>query len=125
MITAEYAPFPSPGLARAETSAELATLTGSITGGACGLLASLMGVMIPAQGPIVAMSPILITLTGAIFGAMVGGFIGLVAEAALASYAMDEGANRADTSLIERLAAAMREKEPSSWNSASRMTGHF
>jgi len=108
MITAEYAPFQGLGPPRAETTAELATLTGSITGGACGLLASLMGVMIPAQGPIVAMSPILLTLTGAIFGAMVGGFIGLVAEVALASYDNDDDANRADVSLFERVAAAVR-----------------
>jgi uncharacterized protein (DUF2342 family) len=108
MITAEYAPFPSIGSTHPETSAELATLTGSITGGACGLLASLMGVMIPAQGPIVAMSPILITLTGVIFGAMVGGFIGLVAEAALASYDSDDDANRVDVSLLERVAVAVR-----------------
>ena len=41
MITTEYLPFPGIGFARAETSAEAAALTGSITGGAFGLFAKI------------------------------------------------------------------------------------
>jgi hypothetical protein len=113
MITAEYHPLPGMDSARADTSAECAVLTGSIAGGATALFASLMGVTIPMQWPMVAMSPVLMTLAGAIFGAIVGGLIGLIAKAALASYPMDAYADRAELSIFERVAATLRASEPS------------
>jgi hypothetical protein len=113
MITAEYHPLSAMGFARTETSAESAVLTGSIAGCAFALFASLMGVTLPMQGPMVAMSPILMTLTGAVFGAMVGGLIGLIAKVALASYSVDEDANRAEPSLFDRVAATVRDSQPS------------
>jgi len=113
MITAEYHPLPGPGFAHAETSGDSAVLTGSIAGGAFALFASLMGVTIPMQWPMVAMSPVLMTLTGAIFGALVGGVIGLIAKVALASYTMDEDADRAGLSLFERVATTVRDSHPS------------
>jgi len=113
MIAAQYHPFSTLGLARTETSAESAVLTGSIAGCAFALFSSLMGVTLPMQGPMVAMSPILITLTGAVFGALVGGLIGLIAKVALASYSVDEDANRAEASLFDRVAATVRDSQPS------------
>jgi len=113
MITAECHPLPGPSFAHAETSGDSAILTGSIAGGAFALFASLMGVTIPMQWPIVAMSPVLMTLTGAVFGALVGCLIGLIAKVALASYYTDEDANRADPSLFDRVAAAVRDSDPS------------
>lgn len=112
MITAEHPPFPGIRVARVKTTAESAALTGGVAGSACGLIASLMGLMIPMQGPMGAMSPILMTLTGAIFGATVGAFIRLVAEAALASCRMDADADRVEASLFERVAATVRASEP-------------
>ena len=113
MITAEYHPLSAVGFARTETSAESAVLTGSIAGCAFALFACLMGVTLPMQGPMIAMSPILMTLTGAVFGAMVGGLIGLIGKVALASYSMDENAKRAEPSLFERVAATVRDSQPS------------
>ena len=113
MITAEYHPLPHMGITFTETTAESAVLTGSVAGCAAALFASLMGVTIPVQGPMLAMSPILITLTGAVFGAMVGGLIGLIARVALASYSMDEDASRAEPSLFERVAATVRDSQQS------------
>lgn len=113
MITAEYHPLPGTGFVRPETSGESTLLTGSIAGGAFALFASLMGVTIPMQWPMIAMSPVLMTLTGAVFGAMVGGLIGLIAKVALASYTVGEDTNRADLPLFERVAAAVRDSHPS------------
>ena len=111
MITAEYHPLSTMGFARTETSAESAVLTGSVAGCAFALFASLMGVTLPMQGPMVAMSPVLMTLTGAVFGAMVGGLIGLIAKVALGSYPMDDDAKRAEPSLFERVAATVRDSQ--------------
>ena len=113
MITAQYHPLSAMGFARSETSAESAVLTGSIAGCAFALFSSLMGVTFPMQGPMVAMSPILMALTGAVFGAMVGGLIGLIAKVALASYPVDEEANRAEPSLFDRVAATVRDSQRS------------
>jgi hypothetical protein len=113
MITAQYHPLSTIGFARTDTSAESAVLTGSIAGCAFALFASLMGVTLPMQGPMVAMSPILMTLTGAVFGAMVGGLIGLIAKVALATYSVDKDADRAEPSLFDRVAATVRDSQPS------------
>jgi hypothetical protein len=125
MPRTEYLPFTHIGFSSTPPSAETAALTGSLTGGALGLVASLMGFTIPLHGPMVAVSPMLTTLTGVAFGAAVGGVIGLVAEAGLGSDhmgyfgtaaqrddALGKGnAARTDDSLFERVAELVRNSD--------------
>ena len=100
-------------MANGKTAGKWVKPAGAGAGCAFALFSSLMGVTLPMQGPMVAMSPILMTLTGAVFGAMVGGLIGLIAKVALASYSVDEDANRAEASLFDRVAATVRDSQPS------------
>ena len=69
----------SRGAARNENVAEGAgtgAIIGGVTGGAAGLIASLAGLAIPGIGPVLAVGPIMATLTGAGVGAVAGGLVG-------------------------------------------------
>ncbi len=72
------------------------------------------------------MSPMLLTLAGAAIGAMVGGLIGIIANAALEFELKDyvaagaRGQINADDALFERVVAAMRVRDPPQFDVSTR-----
>ena len=74
----------SETMARDQSVAEGAgtgAVIGGVTGGAAGLIASLAGLAIPGIGPVLAVGPIVATLTGAGVGAVAGGLVGALQTA--------------------------------------------
>ncbi|MEO8753609.1 MAG: hypothetical protein ABI624_13120 [Casimicrobiaceae bacterium] len=69
---------PEPPLAAEDgaTSAAAGVVTGGALGGAAGLAVSLLGLVVPGFGPLLAAGPIAAALAGAGAGAVAGGLIG-------------------------------------------------
>jgi uncharacterized protein (TIGR02271 family) len=87
--------------------------TGAFVGGAAGLAAGLTSLAIPGFGPLLAMGPIIATLTGAGIGAAAGGLIGALVDWGVpedeAEY-YTEGVRRGGTLVTVRTEDALAER---------------
>ena len=68
------------------TSAESGAVLGGFLGCAVGLGASVMGFTTPGAGPLVAASPMVMALAGAVVGALAGGLIGTMTNERLSRW---------------------------------------
>jgi hypothetical protein len=74
---------------RMSASAEMATLTGSLTGGICGFLASMIDVGFAGDGTVLALTPVLMTAAGVAVGAAIGAALALLADALRAAHKLN------------------------------------